>query len=233
MSARAGMTLAELLAALVIAAVISTLLAQSLARLADQTGRLDRAGAGAETDLAAAQAFRRIVERAVFPLDGESPLETNEPDPAFVLIEDSLSFIAAEPGYPGRAGLYAYAVRVDRAGSQFRLVFDRAALADAPVTGEAMAARLARDGVSTVIWQGETPPALRVYDPSEAVWRDEWREVGPPALAALSLPGMASVVARLAGPAQARPGADGDQTETPAAGPQEPSGLGQLVEGGR
>ena len=190
------MTLAELLAALVIAATLSGLLAQSLGQLADRTGRIERSSTNSEIDRAAGAAFRRIVERAVL-LPLEEGIQGDDPQPSFVLGNKRLVFLAAEPGYPSRAGLYAYGLVLSEAGDRFTVEFLRARVEDAEIDGESLDEILSRSAERVVIWSGAEEPVLSVFDAEAAVWVQDWEQANAPRLAALSLPGSASIVARL------------------------------------
>lgn len=202
MSSRAGMTLAELLAALVIAATLSGLLAQSLGQLADRTGRIERSSTNSEMDRAAGAAFRRIVERAILPaLDPDLQADTDDPRPSFRLENNQLIFLAAEPGYPARAGLYAYALVLSQTGDQFTVDFLRARLEDARIDGDSLVERLSESAQRVQIWSGVEAPVLSVFDAGSAVWVQDWEAQSPPELAALSLPGAASIIARVPQPA--------------------------------
>lgn len=223
MNPRAGITLVELLAGLVIAALIATILSSSLAQLFDRTGRLERAREGVEIDLAAASAFRRVVERAVL-LPAPGPAEPGAP--SFQLTGEALYWIAAEPGYPGSAGLYVYGLEIVSAEAGWSIVLLRAPLpADYP-GGSALGDVLA-DSAPAPIWTGSARPGFMAFDPAGAGWTAQWDAPAPPRLVALALPGFPLAAARLPHGAPAAPGA----AAAPDPGTEDQPGLGHIERG--
>lgn len=206
MSPRAGMTLVELLVGLVITALIATILSSSLAQLFDRARRLERAREAVEIDLAAASGFRRVIERAVMtpatPADAQSA-------PSFLLTAETLYWTAAEPGYPGSAGLYAYGLEIVRNAGAWSIILLRAPLPVDHPAGPTLDEVLAASEPAQ-IWTGAEKPSFMAFDSAAGRWTGEWEEATPPRLAALVLPGLPIAVARLPRSAQAAPDQPGD-----------------------
>lgn len=207
MSARAGMTLVELLTGLVIAALIATILTSSLVQIFDRAGRLERAREAVENDLAAVSAFRRLVERAVM-------LPPGDPDEqgaaGFQMTGAALYWVAVEQGYPGSAGLYAYGLETVRDAAGWSLVLRRAPLpADYP--GETALEEILTGTEPTPIWTGSASAHFMAFDPEDRGWVSHWGFDRAPPVVGLVLPGLPMAVARLPQADLAAPGRTGDQ----------------------
>lgn len=221
MSSRAGITLVELLTGLVITALIATILSSSLVQLFDRAGRLERARVSVEADLAAVSAFRRVVERAVVLPAIESAALEEDRGGRFHLTGEAMYWTAAEPGYPGEAGLYAYGLEIGRTAGGWTLVLLRAPLLGDYPAGAELGESL--DGSErTPVWTGADKPLLLAFDSAAQVWTGQWEDSAPPALAGLALPGMPVAVARLphgqSGPAGQDAQEEGPREDTPGIG---------------
>lgn len=203
---RAGYTLAELLIALVLAAlaigIVTTGVQQSLAfERRIEAARLERDDVSAA--LAALRSRLETVVPATMPTtetagtgtDGrvrsvlfqqsENPAPTQNAQSAnppagedagpvlFAGNASSLVFLAADPGYPARPGLYEYRLSVEPAGDEtepaFALTLARRALPDLSAFGDGDAAQ------SWTLMTLQEPVRLS-YASEPGNWRPEWRD---------------------------------------------------------
>lgn len=200
---RAGYTLAELLIALVLAAlaigIVTTGVQQSLAferrieaarmerddvsaALAALRSRLETVvPATAPGDAQEDPSNRRTprgqaqpVDNAAIDSDRPAAPQSDEAGPVlFAGNASSLVFLAADPGYPARPGLYEYRLSVEPAGDEtepaFALVLSRRALPDLSAFG---------NGGEAQSWTLMTlPEPVRLSYASEpGNWRPEWRD---------------------------------------------------------
>jgi prepilin-type N-terminal cleavage/methylation domain-containing protein len=102
-----GFTLAELLIALALTALAVAIMSEGVRRTIDFQARLEESRTDRETLIAASAALRSRLERLV-PAIAEPASEEAAPRLLFAGSSESLVFIAADPGYPSRAGLYEY-----------------------------------------------------------------------------------------------------------------------------
>ncbi|MEN0653530.1 MULTISPECIES: prepilin-type N-terminal cleavage/methylation domain-containing protein [Hyphobacterium] len=200
---RAGYTLAELLIALVLAAlaigIVTTGVQQSLAferrieavrqdregvtaALAALRSRLETAvPATAPTTTQQDTANRRIPRQQAQPManaeiDSDRPAAPQSEDAAPVLFQGSASslvFLAADPGYPARPGLYEYRLVVEPAGDETEpavaLTLSRRALPDLAAFG---------DGGEAQSWTLMTlaEPVTLSYASEAGRWQTDWRD---------------------------------------------------------
>lgn len=102
-----GFTLAELLIALALTALAIAIMSEGVRRTIDFQSRLETVRQDRETTIAISAALRSRLEHLV-PAMAQADLETEAPSALFSGTADRLAFIAADPGYPSRAGLYEY-----------------------------------------------------------------------------------------------------------------------------
>jgi prepilin-type N-terminal cleavage/methylation domain-containing protein len=200
---RAGYTLAELLIALVLAAlaigIVTTGVQQSLAfERRIEAARLEREEVSAA--LAALRSRLEAIVPATAPgepqedisnrrtprqqppatvnaeIDSERPVapQTDESGPVlFTGNASSLVFLAADPGYPARPGLYEYRLSVEPAGDEtepaFALTLARRALPDLSAFGTGGEAQ------SWTLMSLQEPVRLS-YASEPGNWRPEWRD---------------------------------------------------------
>ncbi|MCH8490692.1 MAG: hypothetical protein LAT81_12290 [Oceanicaulis sp.] len=189
-SARAGLTLAELLVALFVSALALGICAEGVRRALAMHGAIETARAERESFSAGLGAARERLARAVAvtapPRDGESELRA-----LFHGTPDGLAFVAADPGYPSIAGLYEYRIAASSSDGAFSLVLMRRPFLDAADFDEA-----GPEPDSWPLASAGAAPRFHYAGP-DGGWREDWR--GEPALPALVRISMdaASVIARL------------------------------------
>ena len=200
---RAGYTLAELLIALVLAAmaigIVTTGVQQSLAferrieaarmerdevsaALAALRSRLETvvpatAPGNAQQDSANRRTPRQLSPATVnAEIDSERPAAPQSDESGPVLFDGSASnliFLAADPGYPARPGLYEYRLSVEPAGDEtepaFALSLSRRALPELSAFG---------DGGEAQSWVLTTTaePVRLSYASGPGNWRSDWRD---------------------------------------------------------
>lgn len=200
---RAGYTLAELLIALLLAAlaigIVTTGVQQSLAferrieaarmerdevssALAALRSRLETVVPATEPGNAQPDSANRRTPRQPAPvvggpdIDSERPAAPQTDASGPVLFDGSASeliFLAADPGYPARPGLYEYRLSVEPAGDEtepaFALTLARRALSDLSAFG---------DGGEAQRWTLMTTaePVRLSYASEPGNWRSDWRE---------------------------------------------------------
>lgn len=200
---RAGYTLAELLIALILAAlaigIVTTGVQQSLAferriesvrlereevsaALAALRSRLEAVvPATAPGDAQQDSANRRTPRGQAQPvdnaaIDSERPAAPQSDESGPVLFDgnaSSLVFLAADPGYPARPGLYEYRLGVEPAGDEdepaFALTLTRRALPDLSAFG---------NGGEAQSWTLMTTaePVRLSYASEPGNWRPDWRD---------------------------------------------------------
>lgn len=186
------MTLIELLTALAITALITSIVSFGLVQVIDRSDRLNEGRVALENDLAAARAFRRVVERAytVSPSSiGQDGISS------FLMTENGVYWTAIEPGYPETAGLYAYGLEIIRNGVA-TLAFRRQPL-PRPIAMEGRLDDLLANAPATEIWRGTSDPILLAYDAEAAIWTTDWSLPEAPTLVGLALPGLPLQTARI------------------------------------
>lgn len=200
---RAGYTLAELLIALVLAALAIGIVTTGVQRSLAFERRIEAARLERDDVSAALAALRSRLETVVpttAPGDARSeaanrrtprqqaqPMDNSEIDsdrPAAPQPEDaspvlfagnasSLVFLAADPGYPARPGLYEYRLSVEPAGDEdepaFALSLSRRALPELSAFGDGGEAQ------SWVLMTTAEPVRLS-YASEPGNWRPEWRD---------------------------------------------------------
>lgn len=200
---RAGYTLAELLIALVLAAlaigIVTTGVQQSLAferrieaarlereevsaALAALRSRLETVVPATAPGDAQEDISNRRTPRQPAPVAGDADIDSERPTAPrsdesgpvlFAGNASSLVFLAADPGYPARPGLYEYRLGVEPAGSEtepaFALTLSRRALPDLSAFGNG------GDAQSWVLMTTAEPVRLS-YASEPGNWRPAWRD---------------------------------------------------------
>lgn len=106
-----GFTLAELLVALVLTSLAIGVMAEGVRRTIDFQQRLETARTEREGRTAALNALRSRLERLV-PAMAPAAAEGAEETILFEGNETLLAFLAADPAYPSRPGLYEYRLEI-------------------------------------------------------------------------------------------------------------------------
>lgn len=191
---QAGFTLAELLVALVLTAAAVGIVSEGVRRSLAYEAHLSEIRTQREDTSAALAALRSRFETLVFaapepasdnrrsPVERgpgadipETPPPGNPDQRTHVLFAgeaSSVTFLAADPGYPARAGLYEYtlastAIGDDAQTGGYTLVLSRRAFGDLSAFG---------DGGPSQSWTlltTDTQPVLS-YAPSPGQWRSSW-----------------------------------------------------------
>ncbi|WP_420430895.1 prepilin-type N-terminal cleavage/methylation domain-containing protein [Hyphobacterium sp.] len=104
---RRGFTLAELLIALALTALAIAIMSEGVRRTIEFQERLETVRNERDTLLAVAGAIRSRIEHLVPAVRPGDPADAS-PQALFSGDARSMTFIAADPGYPSRAGLYEY-----------------------------------------------------------------------------------------------------------------------------
>lgn len=215
-SARAGLTLAELLVALFVSALALGICAEGVRRALSMHGAIETARAERESFSAGLGAARERMERAV-AVAAPGPDADSQRRALFHGDSDGLVFVAADPGYPSIAGLYEYRIAAAAGDGEFSLILMRRPFLDVAGFNE--------DGTELDSWPLAalgTAPRFHFAGP-DGGWREDWRdEPALPALVRISIEG-AYIIARLpvallqaeATPAEA--GGDGRPAPSPEA----------------
>ena len=125
--ARRGMTLAELLIALAVTALAIGIVAEGARRVLDFQGRIDASRVEREEIEAAMNALRVRLERSLAvrqpaddaEADGDAETRSRpaggDDEDAFLFAGDATGFrfVAADPAYPSRPGVYEYEIRLE------------------------------------------------------------------------------------------------------------------------
>lgn len=199
MTARSGMTLAELLVALLLTGLALAITAEAVRRTLEFQTQLQSVRIAREDAGAALNAVRSRLERLLpltWPGSAGGAAGGGEEETLFEGSAEHVAFIAADPGYPARAGLYEYRIAVEAAGENRRLVLYRRALNDPAAFGR-------DDGEAFESWLLIETGAEAVFEfaRAEGGWSAGWSgEPGYPALVRLSFTGEAApadMIARL------------------------------------
>ncbi|WP_421785412.1 prepilin-type N-terminal cleavage/methylation domain-containing protein [Hyphobacterium sp.] len=102
-----GFTLAEILIALTLTAVAIAIMSEGVRRTIEFQSRLTNVRAERETMMAVSGAIRSRIDHLV-PANRAGTEAGGSPQTLFSGESGRLAFIAADPGYPSRAGLYEY-----------------------------------------------------------------------------------------------------------------------------
>lgn len=108
-----GFTLAEMLIALLLTAMAVAIVSEGVRRSINYQGQLNTIRLERETQAAALDAIRGRIAR-LLPVTVPAGTE-EEPEILFAGTASRLVFLAADPGYPSRAGVYEY--RLELTGS--------------------------------------------------------------------------------------------------------------------
>ncbi len=162
---RSGLTLAEMMVALIISSIALAITAQAAATLHQWTTRLDKAH---DTN-AEAVVLYHFVERV---LSEALPLSRKNEDGMAALFEgdaNAIRFVRAEPGYPSRAGLYQYYLFARAtADGQWDLVLHR------ELFGEAAQFGSLENPTELVVYTGDAAPAFSYFGANG--WQGAWSQ---------------------------------------------------------
>jgi len=166
---RAGLTLAELLVALMIGGLTLVITAQATTSVRLWGDRLTRAEKTNAKMTGLYQFAQQVLSQAL-------PVPYKDEDGnAVTLFEGDASqirFVRAEPGYPSRAGLYQYHLYVTGAEPAWALVLEREMLTS-PAQFGAM-----HSPVRLVLYQGPHQPGFAYLGSGE--WQKRWSEANTP-----------------------------------------------------
>ncbi len=179
LSRRAGLTLAELLVALVIGGLTLVITAQAASSVRQWGARLTREEQANSKTMVLYQFAADVLSQAL-PLPFRD--EDGQESVLFEGGEHAVRFVRAEPGYPSRAGLYQYHLHAARTGQTWSLVLERSLLT-APAQFGAM-----EEPVSLTLYEGPHAPGFAYFDGAD--WQTAWpRSARPPALVRFTLQG--------------------------------------------
>jgi len=192
LSPRAGLTLAELLVALIIGGMTLVITAQASTSVRRWTARL----AEVEEDNSKAVGLYQFAETIV---SDALPISRKVEDQTLALFEGSphaVRFVRVEPGYPSRAGIYQYYLfgQKDENG-QWRLNLERELLSDPAEFGTMQApAQLS-------LYTSDQAPVFVYKGPSG--WQTQWRDKDtPPSLVSFAIAGWPSLSIAVPQPGQ-------------------------------
>ncbi len=205
---RAGLTLAELLVALVIGGMTLVITAQATLSVRQWGTRLAQEQQ-ADDQMTVLYQFTQTVLSQALPLpyknaDGQevAPFEGNAQE---------VRFVRAEPGYPSRAGLYQYHLFAGRDGTAWSLVLERELLPGPGRFGTMQAP------VRLVLYQGPQQPGFAYRGAGD--WQKSWPQgKTPPALVRFTMQGWPALNIALSRP-QAPGAVKGGEKAPKAAGP--------------
>lgn len=204
MDRRAGLTLAELLIALVIGGMTLIITAQASSNVRRWTARLKEA----EESNTRAVGLYQFTEKMLSDALPMSHKVKDKPIALFEGNEHAVRFVRAEPGYPSRAGIYQYYLySVQTPDGQWAFNLERELLSDPAEFGTMQ--NPARLNLFT-----DTQPPVFVYGGNEG-WQTDWADKEmPPKMVSFGITQWPSLSIALPRPAKAAPAKDKKKNDT-------------------
>jgi Prokaryotic N-terminal methylation motif len=198
MDRRAGLTLAELLIALVIGGMTLIITAQASSNVRRWTGRLGQA----EKSNTRAVGLYQFTEKMLADALPMTHKVEDKPITLFAGNEHAVRFVRAEPGYPSRAGIYQYYLySIKSSDGKWAFNLERELLSDPDQFGTMK--NPARLNLYT-----DTQPPVFVYGGNEG-WQTDWvNKEMPPNMVSFGITKWPSLSIALPRPAKAPPEKD-------------------------
>jgi len=195
MDRRAGLTLAELLIALVIGGMTLIITAQASSNVRRWTGRLKEA----EVSNTKAVGLYQFTEKMLSDALPMTHKVEDKPIALFEGNEHAVRFVRAEPGYPSRAGIYQYYLySAKTSNGKWAFNLERELLSDPAEFGTMQ--NPARLNLFT-----DTQPPVFVYGGNDG-WQTDWAEKEmPPNMVSFGIAKWPSLSIALPRPAKAVP----------------------------
>ncbi len=176
---RAGLTLAELMIALLIGGMTLVIVGQASTNVRRWASRL----AQAETKLNATSELYSFVQNTLSSALAMPAIVEETPVTLFKGTPDAVHFVRVEPGYPSRAGIYQYHLFSEQtADGQWAFMLERALLTTPDAFGTLS------DPARLRLYSGNFAPVFTYTDGTS--WQDDWTiRRAPPALVQFAVDG--------------------------------------------